>query len=879
MINRSPAYREKQKKYDAERAKKGDRRAQVRAIQKRSRMNGAGAAGWNKARKPRTKKDASERIIGVDGEGQDVFKCSRCNARTTSASGDCPQGGLHSIPMICAFCEGVDPVGPCPRSRGDEGEHDLRPFADDHIYTYLAAVDELGELVSEAYNPIGLSHEECAEMILRIPLGSLRFGFMFSYDTTKILQELPPEKRFCLVRPQAREAVFCAKKDCGERLTRRATFCDRCGSLKMRKVTEPLEFNGRSYDFFNGSLTITGPYQDRIRTSKIWDCFRFFGCAFVEALKDWSSCKIKGCGGDTGAGLHRQMANGGYECMKCSNVLGDGEEPPVATLEQIERIDGMKQKRGSFDVEDPEAVKAYCREECHLLARMMRRMIDAHNRAEIPLESYHGAGSTATALLKRFEVADFKGPRHAELEPGLRNAIECAFFGGRFEDSVIGEVNLPCHGYDISSAYPFGLTFLPCLTCGFWRRELRMTKDKLEAIYKENGLAVCRFAVREVSDAERKELAWCPLPFRSEKGSITYGTNFKGWAWAPELLAAIRGWEDLVALDGEAWVYERRCDHQPFGFLPKVYLQRLAWGKEGAGKVLKLGSNATYGKTAQSIGDDPPFQSWIWAGTITSTTRGQLLDAIASAKDRWNVLAVATDGVFVANEKLPIGPPPKDTASLNGAISTMTLLNGQPNGKPLGGWEYKDVPEGIFLAKPGLYYSMKMKFVRARGIGRRELKESSRLIQEGFRAWDRRDMRFAVPLTSRRFFGAKHSIYMQSSCAVCKKSWPGVRESGCKTPACKGRVLDSSKTSLLQAQGRNAYGTWALRRIEVAFDPWPKRERGGLSRKGSFCRLHIRDLEGLSSEPYDVGTRKTTPEGEKAREAKEFKLEQPDWDG
>lgn len=31
--------------------------------------------------------------------------------------------------------------------------------------------------------------------------------------------------------------------------------------------------------------------------------------------------------------------------------------------------------------------------------------------------------------------------------------------------------------------------------------------------------------------------------------------------------------------------------------------------------------------------------------------------------------------------------------------------------------------------------------------------------------------------------------------------------------------------------------------------------------------------------PYAVGLRKTTPEGEAARAAQEFELEQPDWNG
>ena len=853
---------------------KTDRQKQVREAQKRYRK--AHAEDRKRYDQARTRRRSPPRIVGVDGEGQDFFTCKICHERTVSEGGACPKGGVHKLTYRCSRCDVIDPPHGVTCMKGDKRyeAHDLAVMADGHIFTYLAAVDEHGKLVAEAYNGSGLTHDQCCEMLLSIPKNTLDFGFMFSYDTTKIIEQMPPAKRFRLVRPKAREVAVCKKKDCKKELPRSATRCTDCGSNKIRRTTKELEYNGREYDFFNGSFTVSGPHEGRPRTTKVWDCFKFFQSSFVDALKDWSACKVKGCGDADGtgvAGLLTCLPDGSFQCTKCKHVLVEGEEPPVATFEQIERIDAMKKKRGFFDVEDPEKVKAYCREECHLLGRMMRRLIDSHEKARIPLKRYDGAGSTATALLRLHEVAEYKGPRLHELEPALATVIASAFFGGRFEDSVVGHVELPCHGYDISSAYPYALTHMPCLVCGFWRFDKKITKAKLELVEKKGGLAVAHFRVRPVSAVERRKLAWCPLPFRSESGSISYGTNFSGWAWHMELLAAIRGWPDLVELKGGAWIYERRCgpgykgekkEHHPFGFLPEVYRERNHWGKEGAGKVLKLGMNASYGKCAQSIGDDPPFQSWIWAGAVTATTRGQLLDAIASAKDRWNVLAVATDGVY-ALEELPLKEPPKETGT-----SDMK--------KPLGGWEHKAVPEGIFLAKPGLYYSLQMKFVRARGIGRRELKESSRLIQEGFAAWDRRDMEFSVELKSRRFYGAKHSIYGRFSCTSCKRSWPaGVPELRCQKCS---RVATHFETQMIQtAAGRDAYGTWDVRTIKVAFDPWPKRERKGLSQKGTFCRLNVRDLEGKTSKPYDVGTRKTTPEGEVARATKEFEEEQPDW--
>ena len=858
---RTEEYKVEQAKYEAERAMEPARKEQVRAAHQRYRNRNKAARRAYDRKRP--KKQAERRIVGVDGEGQDYYLCRRCGDRTSAGGGPCRKGGQHMLTHACKRCgkRGARSHETC--SLG--GPHELEPSADGHIYTYLAAVDEHGRLVAEAHNPNGLSHDECAAMLLAIPHSTLKFGFMFSYDVTKICEQMPPADIYRLTRPNARQGAVCKNKECKADLPKDAVECPECGGDKIRKVTKPLEWKGRNYDFFNGSLTISQMVEGRERSTKIWDCFRFFGCAFVEALKNWSACKAPGCGG-----LMRRDKKG-FVCSVCSVELRDfGLETPVATEEQITRIKAMKDKRGAFDVEDPEDVKRYCREECYLLARMMRRLIDAHDKAGIPLKRYDGAGSTATALLRTYGVAEHKGPPLIEYEPELAHAVACAFFGGRFEDSVVGLVGQPVHGYDISSAYPFALTTLPCLACGFWRREPKMTAAKLAAIQKKGGLALCRFHVRHASREERAEIAWCPLPFRSEEGSISYGLHFSGWAWGPEMSAALRGWPDLARLDGDAWVYELRCKHQPFAFLPEVYRQRLKWGKEGAGIVLKLGMNASYGKTAQSIGDAPPFQSWVWAGMVTAITRGQLLDAIASARDPWNILAVATDGIF-GLEELPLKAPPRD-------VGTADLP------KPLGGWEHKSVPEGIFLAKPGLYYSLsddpadKKAFVRARGVGRGEVTKSRDKLEAGFAAWDRRDMTHHVPLKSRRFYGAKHSIYARWTCSSCKKGRPGVPVR-CKTPRCKGLVGTGFETTFQKtADGRVAYGTWDVRTVKIAFDPYPKRERTGLSRRGTFARLTLRDLGGNDSWPYDVGAGRTSPEGEKARAGKEIMLEQPDWD-
>jgi len=74
---------------------------------------------------------------------------------------------------------------------------------------------------------------------------------------------------------------------------------------------------------------------------------------------------------------------------------------------------------------------------------------------------------------------------------------------------------------------------------------------------------------------------------------------------------------------------------------------------------------------------------------------------------------LATDGVW-SRERLAL-PSPRDTGT--GDLS-----------KPLGGWEEKSFPEGVFAVRPGIYFPLApteeaLKEVRARGLGKKVLYE------------------------------------------------------------------------------------------------------------------------------------------------------------
>jgi DNA polymerase type B, organellar and viral len=735
----------------------------------------------------RDDRKAEKLFIGVDGEGLDV--CASCEAPWDSEAGVC----------ICG----------CKRTR--------------HLYTYLCAASEEDEVLADAYNAKGLTHAECVEVLLALPKHSLKFGFMLSYDLTKILEEVPDDLKYKLLRPELRTRSIC--KICGKGWTVPTSKCPRCRGPKAYDYYKPVQWQGRAYDFFNGSFSVRDGFDKKTkkweRACKVWDVFRFFGCAFVEAIESWG----------------------------------------VASPSQLERISSMKKKRGSFAQESVEEIKKYCQEECALLAQMMRRLVDGHEEAGWKLKAYYGAGSTGAAMLEANGVRNYRGKGAWEQPAELRNATMCAFFGGRFENAAIGRIGKPLWSKDIASAYPYALTFLPCLLCGHWRKVSgRGTIKEVERA----RLALCHFKVKALGDRKRREMAWAPLPYRDEAGSIAFPLNFEGWAWKPEILAALKGWPEIVEVI-EAWVYDTPCDHKPFGFVPEAYKQRIAWGKEGKGLTIKLGLNSGYGKTAQSVGSAPPFQSWAWAGNVTSSCRAQALWAIMAHSDPWNMLTVATDGV-VSLEDAPLAKP-VDTG-------TAGLLSPKGEKKePLGGWESEAIPEGMFIVKPGMYFRLdtELKKLRARGIGRRELFDARVRLMTAFAQWDRKS-EFKVQIDSRRFWGARSTVYGRSRCPACDVTWPGTVNLLC--PKCRAIGKEFSTYRQTDAAGNDVYGTWGKRTIDIRFDPHPKRERG--VGKGEWSRLFVRDVGGKVSVAY-VG-KSRTPEAELESGAAEMMGDQPDAD-
>ena len=205
------------------------------------------------------------------------------------------------------------------------------------------------------------------------------------------------------------------------------------------------------------------------------------------------------------------------------------------------------------------------------------------------------------------------------------------------------------------------------------------------------------------------------------------------------------------------------------------------------------------------------------AGLITAITRGMLLQAVQSAPDPWDVLELATDSVL---SRVPLELPAPQVFG----TEESARVAGKP---PLGGWEHKELPAGVFLLRPGMRFelgkSADVKRTAARGLGIRVLHKNRGAI---VRAWERSPM---VPTTVQQptlFHGSKSSV--RGSCKECG----ALHRPLC---LCLGDSWEYRRGEL--------YGRWEKpKKRTLSYSPGPKREGVSKSDMAGVYRLALWDL-------------------------------------
>lgn len=725
-------------------------------------------------------------------------------------------------PASCARCGGPQSKHRTPRKRVDirlRTERVYKPRKQEriyvgldgegqgrknHVYNMICASTESGDKtwVLESPDPnVQLTTEEILDFLTQFPRNVRLFTFSFNYDITKALTDVDNQPLYKLFRPELRQ-----------RLGKDAFKGPRAVPWKHWR----LNMQGTKF-------SVTDTRYNRCGFV-IWDVWKFYQSKFTTALTLWK----------------------------------------VGLKEEIDQMILMKDQRHMFDQLTREEVRNYCLSECRLMATLARKLVEAHEKAEIPLKNFYGAGSSAAAMLKKMDIRRFM----QEPPEAMIQAVAQAFSGGRFDNSHIGTVRGKVRGADISSAYPYQTQFLPCLVHGVWKRTIK--RQNLNRV----RVACVRYTLRDSASVDTKARPWGPFPFREKDGSICYpAVSGGGWVWLQEFLEGERIFPNVEFR--EAWIYHQECDCKPFKDMPGYYNERCRIGKEGAGIVLKLASNSVPGKTAQSVGS-APFRNYVWAGNINSGTRAQVLHALGLHKNWRDMLMVATDGILTRDMSLTL-PEPMDT----GTNIAFRDDKGNMVKKPLGGWEIKDSERGVFFARPGVYFPLNpskedLQIVRGRGVGRGVILENWKMIIDRFESWDRKVKASDV---EREGFD--------------KDGWPVVRVANVSR-FCGGKssisrsigpdgkyVYNRASGNHLKGQSGEEpgnpepnYGQWVVRRVAMSFNPNPKRENTKLGRSGT---LTVRRLpEHIESAPYDRANM-----SEETRQLRRFVAEmdeQPDKD-
>lgn len=332
-----------------------------------------------------------------------------------------------------------------------------------------------------------------------------------------------------------------------------------------------------------------------VSSIKIWDIFTFFGCSFVDAMKQYN----------------------------------------VATSAEHEQIASGKNHRNAFTFDEVETlIKPYWQLELKYYVQLADKLKIALFSADLRIRQWHGPGAVASYIFKRRKTENIK----LEQKPEIQECARYGFAGGRFELFQAGYYEGKVYEYDINSAYPAAIAQLPNLVTGEWEHIKNPTLEN----YVPFGIYRISYMAANMSEPGR-------MFRRSKDGRITYPVCVNGWFWGPEIKSLFKYSHATVH---EAWIYHDDGT-RPFAWVAEMYDKRLQWKTDGnpAQLAYKLGLNSLYGKMAQRVGwekfNGPPrWHQLEWAGWITAYCRSMVGALAMWSWRRGGLIAIETDAVF-----------------------------------------------------------------------------------------------------------------------------------------------------------------------------------------------------------------------------------------
>jgi hypothetical protein len=481
---------------------------------------------------------------------------------------------------------------------------------------YVLLACSTGQYIKNAAQE-GLASQRCFEFLLRLRFENPRaifLGFSIGYDAEMMMKDFSDEG----LRKIHTYKVHRWKAPDGTRYT-------------IRYIPKKW-------------FIVTGVYQGKQVTCRIFDVWSFFGTGFVATLE---------------------------------------EHLPEVPEDDLEHIIAGKNQRDNFTDEELESeVIPYCKLELKYSVDLMTRFRELLNQAGIYPKSWHGPGALASFL---FELHGIEAHMNRDLPDDILDASQYAFAAGRMEKFKTGRSGKPVYKHDLRSAYPAAMVRCPSLAGRAWKER---SFDPKWQLFPKDIQDFGMYLITYQSPNERVAANGLrfpePLFKRSVQGYINFPADVTGWYWGPEVKAAMAvghvrvsaGWE----LDMTDMVY-------PFEWLKDMFAKRMEWKAQGiAAQVgLKLGPNSLFGKTCQRTGwrkdgdKIPKWHQYEWAGFITSTTRAEVFRVANMAAEMGCLIGIETDAVLT-DAPLPL-----------------------VDNKQLGDWETEVYPDIIYL-QTGQYF-------------------------------------------------------------------------------------------------------------------------------------------------------------------------------
>jgi hypothetical protein len=342
----------------------------------------------------------------------------------------------------------------------------------------------------------------------------------------------------------------------------------------------------------------------------------------------------------------------GKHSISCYDIAQyyDGKSLDNAYAEHIkkpldQRYLDTKSNRKKFSLRyfmrNKKLIREYCLDDCRLTKELAEYWLDTfHDTFGFYPANWVSSGYLAEKVLifNGVEMARFVDTAYS-----IQDLAWKSFYGGRFEliqRGYIGE----CYIYDINSAYPYALTFLPDITNGKWI-ESRKINPKASVGF---------FHIRSnISDSVKI----APFPFRTKNKRIIYPTGEFETFVTLEELKAVTGDSRIKykILESSQFIANENCTYPFKDFIKSQYQKRLDLKAQhnSLERTIKIVLNSMYGKTAQRTNKvmgnlfNPVIASF-----ITGYARAHLYRFMKENKLERDVVAFATDSI-ACRKKIP----------------------------------------------------------------------------------------------------------------------------------------------------------------------------------------------------------------------------------